>query len=119
MLLGYSMGAWIAYEVLCLAKQKGLPLPLHFIPAAMVSPDLPKAQRPWKCTATLDTAGFQVSIDLTQNFTADEAVMFFGKYIKHVTHPVPPNAEPVKGMEQQRGAVSKRYVGLVRAAPSS
>lgn len=58
-LLGYSMGAWIAYEVLCLAKKKGLPLPLHFIAAAMVSPDLPKAQRPWKCTATLDTAGFQ------------------------------------------------------------
>lgn len=58
-LMGYSMGAWIAYEVLCLAKKEGLPLPVHLIVAAMVSPNLPKALRPWKCTATLDTSGFQ------------------------------------------------------------
>lgn len=60
-LVGYSMGSWIAYELLCMAKREGLPLPVHFIIAAMVSPDLPKTMRPWKCTATLDTHGFQVS----------------------------------------------------------
>lgn len=58
-LIGYSMGSWIAYELLCLAKKEGLPLPVHFIVGAMVSPSLPKTMRPWKCTATLDTPGFQ------------------------------------------------------------
>ncbi|KAL8432394.1 hypothetical protein ACSSS7_004644 [Eimeria intestinalis] len=57
--VGYSMGCWVAYEVACLAKKEGLPLPLHFIAASMVSPNLPKKMRPWKCTSTLDTEKFQ------------------------------------------------------------
>ncbi|KAL8445981.1 hypothetical protein Emag_004946 [Eimeria magna] len=57
--VGYSMGSWLAYEVTCLAKKEGLPLPLHLIAAAMVSPNLPRKLRPWKCTSALDTEGFQ------------------------------------------------------------
>ncbi|XP_026190002.1 uncharacterized protein LOC34623938 [Cyclospora cayetanensis] len=59
-LVGYSMGCWIAYELLCLVKQQGLPLPLHFVVAGMVSPDLEASKRPWKCTEKLDTKAFQV-----------------------------------------------------------
>ncbi|OEH74443.1 hypothetical protein cyc_08129 [Cyclospora cayetanensis] len=58
-LVGYSMGCWIAYELLCLVKQQGLPLPLHFVVAGMVSPDLEASKRPWKCTEKLDTKAFQ------------------------------------------------------------
>lgn len=60
MLVGYSMGAWIAYEVLCLLQQYHLAPPVHFVAVAMVSPDLPIHLRPWKRTASLDTQGFQV-----------------------------------------------------------
>lgn len=58
-LIGYSMGSWVAYEVCCLAWKEALPMPAHFIVAAMVSPNLPKTLRPWNCTATLDTPSFQ------------------------------------------------------------
>ncbi|KAL8430152.1 hypothetical protein Efla_001816 [Eimeria flavescens] len=57
--VGYSMGAWVAYEALCVASKEGLPLPTRFIAAAMVSPNLPAGMRPWKCTSSLDTAAFQ------------------------------------------------------------
>ncbi|CDJ37663.1 Thioesterase, related [Eimeria tenella] len=60
-LVGYSMGCWLAFEVLQQAKLEALLLPLHFVAAAMVSPDLPPHRRPWTATAALDTAAFQIS----------------------------------------------------------
>lgn len=56
---GHSMGAIIAYELLCLMRQRGLPAPKHVLLSCMVAPDTPKSKRPWKPAASLDSDGLQ------------------------------------------------------------
>lgn len=57
--IGYSMGSWLAFEICQLALKENLQLPVHFIATAMISPNVPVTERPWKPTSTLDTQAFQ------------------------------------------------------------
>lgn len=56
--IAHSVGTWLAYEFLCLAKNRGLPLPLKIFISAMPSPDIPSDQRPWRQQRTLDEKEF-------------------------------------------------------------
>nr|CEL75214.1 TPA: 3-ketoacyl-CoA reductase, putative [Toxoplasma gondii VEG] len=63
-LVGYSMGSWIAYELACaIAKRKEINtefrLPVRMILACMVSPDTPPNKRPWRETRYLTDPEFQ------------------------------------------------------------
>ncbi|PFH37330.1 hypothetical protein BESB_037880 [Besnoitia besnoiti] len=63
-LVGYSMGCWIAYELACaLAKKKqadaSVRLPVRMILASMVSPDTIPKDRPWRETRNLSDQEFQ------------------------------------------------------------
>lgn len=56
---GHSLGAFIAFEFLCLMRKRGLPSAKHIFLSCMVSPDTPVEQRPWKPTKDLNTEELQ------------------------------------------------------------
>nr|CEL67734.1 TPA: GK18150, related [Neospora caninum Liverpool] len=63
-LVGYSMGSWVAYELACaIAKRRETDtkfrLPGRMILASMVSPDTPPSERPWRETRHLSDSEFQ------------------------------------------------------------
>jgi surfactin synthase thioesterase subunit len=58
--VAHSLGAWAAFELLRLAKQQGLPLPVAAWLSAMPSPDIPLEQRPWRQQRGLEELQFVV-----------------------------------------------------------
>lgn len=61
---GHSMGTFIAYEFLCLMRQRELPPPKHVLLSCMVAPDTPKDQRPWRPARELDSEGLKAECRL-------------------------------------------------------
>ena len=58
--VAHSVGTWIAYELLRLARSRGLPMPTKVFVSAMASPDIADAARPWRQQSMLSEAQFQV-----------------------------------------------------------
>ncbi|KAG1660251.1 hypothetical protein FOA52_007648 [Chlamydomonas sp. UWO 241] len=56
--LSHSMGSWVAFELLLLARSRGLPMPQAWFLGAMPAADLPVQQRPWRVSDTLNEADF-------------------------------------------------------------
>jgi surfactin synthase thioesterase subunit len=56
---GHSVGTWVAFEFLMLARQIGLPMPTAAFLNAFCGPHMPVAQRPWKRSKQLDTKGLK------------------------------------------------------------
>lgn len=46
--VGHSLGTWIAFEVASLMRERGLPLPKAAFLSAFPAPDCPEDKRPWK-----------------------------------------------------------------------
>ena len=61
--VAHSVGTWCAYELLVLARARGLPLPRHAFLSGMAAPDIPAAERPWRRQAGLTEAAFRVIFD--------------------------------------------------------
>ncbi len=59
--VAHSVGTWIAYELLRLARSRGLPMPRKAFLSAMASPDIADAARPWRRQRMLTDAQFQVT----------------------------------------------------------
>ena len=58
--VGHSVGTWNSYELLCLVRERGLPMPVRIFYSGFASPDIPEAERPWTAQALLPTdAAFQ------------------------------------------------------------
>jgi len=51
---GHSVGAWVAFEFLVLARRIGLPLPKACFLMAFPAPHLPWSRRPWRRSRTLN-----------------------------------------------------------------
>ena len=49
--VAHSVGTWIAFEMLALAREAGLPMPLRVFFSCFPAPSLPVPQRPWKVRA--------------------------------------------------------------------
>ena len=60
-MVAHSVGTWIAYELLRLARSRGLPMPRKAFLSAMASPDIADAARPWRRQRMLTDAQFQVT----------------------------------------------------------
>ncbi|GAB4813687.1 hypothetical protein N2152v2_000733 [Parachlorella kessleri] len=58
-IVGHSVGTWVAYEFLCAARQQGLPMPRHAFLSGFASPDLPEVQRPWRQQRLLGEQDFK------------------------------------------------------------
>ncbi|KAK9842072.1 hypothetical protein WJX81_007166 [Elliptochloris bilobata] len=56
--IGHSVGTWVAYELLAAAAAAGLPAPRAAWLSAMPAPDLPPAERPWRAQRGLSEAEF-------------------------------------------------------------
>jgi len=54
---GHSVGTWVAFETLMLARQIGLPMPKAAFLNAFPAPHLPVSRRPWRRSKTLDSKG--------------------------------------------------------------
>lgn len=50
----HSVGAWVAFELLLLARRAGLPMPRAGLFMAFPAPHLPEPERPWRRSAGLD-----------------------------------------------------------------
>jgi medium-chain acyl-[acyl-carrier-protein] hydrolase len=59
--VAHSLGTWMAFELLQLVRQAGLPLPSAAWLSAMPSPDIPLGQRPWRQQRSLGEQQFKVS----------------------------------------------------------
>lgn len=59
-IVGHSMGTWVAYEFIAAARDHGLPMPRHVSISALCAPDLPFEQRPWRQQRSLDEENFKV-----------------------------------------------------------
>ena len=58
--VGHSVGTWNSYELLCLLRERGLPMPVRIFYSGFASPDIPETERPWTPQASLPTdAAFQ------------------------------------------------------------
>ena len=60
--MAHSVGTWVAYELLRLARNCGLPMPRTAFLSAMASPDIADAARPWRQQRKLSEADFQVHL---------------------------------------------------------
>uniref|UniRef100_A0A1D2ACU8 Thioesterase domain-containing protein n=1 Tax=Auxenochlorella protothecoides TaxID=3075 RepID=A0A1D2ACU8_AUXPR len=58
-IVGHSLGTWLAFELLSAARDAGLPLPLHASLSALCAPDIPFDQRPWRQQRTLGEEDFK------------------------------------------------------------
>lgn len=56
MIWGHSVGTWVAFELLSLARQIGLPMPKAAILNAFPAPHMPVAKRPWRRSKALSSA---------------------------------------------------------------
>jgi len=59
MVWGHSVGTWVAFEFLILARKIGLPMPVAAILTGFPGPQLPESERRWRKSATLDDAGMK------------------------------------------------------------
>ncbi|KAK9813306.1 hypothetical protein WJX72_012248 [[Myrmecia] bisecta] len=57
--VAHSVGTWNAFELLCLLRQHGLPMPVKVFLSAMASPNIPEDQRPWRQQRTLNEEEFK------------------------------------------------------------
>ena len=58
-ILGHSLGAWLAFELAAAAASAGLPPPARLIVSAMPAPSIGPASRPWHAQAGLDAEGLR------------------------------------------------------------
>ena len=58
-ILGHSLGAWLAFELAAAAAAAGLPPPTRLIVSAMPAPCMDPAARPWRAQAGLDAEGLK------------------------------------------------------------
>lgn len=56
---GHSVGTWVAFETLMLARQVGLPMPKAAFLNGFPAPHMPVERRPWRRSKTLDSAGIK------------------------------------------------------------
>lgn len=56
MVWSHSVGTWVAFEFLMLARKVGLPMPKAAFFMAFPAPHWPEAKRPWRRNATLNDA---------------------------------------------------------------
>lgn len=75
---GHSVGTWVAFEFLMLARQIGLSMPKAAILNGFVGPHLPVAQRPWRRSKTLNSKGIREELMLwdATHFTGAGKVVF-------------------------------------------
>ena len=59
-IVAHSVGTWIAYEFMCLARTEGLQQPKLFLLSSMPSPDIPLTERPWRRQSDLSEQEFIV-----------------------------------------------------------
>jgi surfactin synthase thioesterase subunit len=57
--VGHSVGSWIAYEFLQLLRARGVRMPEHVFLSAFPYPDIPHDVRPWRINVLLDEEGFK------------------------------------------------------------
>ena len=72
--IGHSVGTWIAYEMIALAREQGLPMPLKVFFSCFPAPDLPASERPWKQQRGLADEAFKAecrSWDVSEALFAD------------------------------------------------
>mmetsp|Transcript_136023 Transcript_136023/g.302938 ORF Transcript_136023/g.302938 Transcript_136023/m.302938 type:complete len:468 (+) Transcript_136023:91-1494(+) len=53
---GHGVGAWVAFELMILARKVGLPLPKAAFLMAFPAPQLPETEHPWRKSKQLDDA---------------------------------------------------------------
>ena len=53
--VAHSVGTWNSYELLCLLRERGIPMPVRIFYSGFASPDIPEAERPWTAQAQLPT----------------------------------------------------------------
>ena len=70
--LAHSVGTWIAYEMLSLAREQGLPLPRRAFFSSFPAPDLPEPARPWTPQRALDDPRFK---DECRGWDVSEALL--------------------------------------------
>ena len=63
-IIAHSVGTWVAFEFMHAARAAGLPMPCRAFLSAMAAPDLPEAERPWRCQRDLLERDFQVRREL-------------------------------------------------------
>ena len=56
-IVGHSVGTWNSFELLCLMRGEGLPMPRHIFYSCFASPDITESARPWTANAQLPTDG--------------------------------------------------------------
>jgi len=56
---GHSVGTWVCFEFLMLARKIGLPMPKAAFLNAFPAPHMPTSMRPWHKSATLDDKGLK------------------------------------------------------------
>jgi surfactin synthase thioesterase subunit len=60
-IVGHSVGCWVAYELVRLLRQNSLPPPVHAFLSSFPPPDIPLSERPWTANGggTLSDKDFQ------------------------------------------------------------
>ncbi|GMH38250.1 hypothetical protein BSKO_06134 [Bryopsis sp. KO-2023] len=58
-IVAHSMGTWVAYEFLVLARARGLQMPQKLFISGMPSPDIPSTDRPWRQQNSLNDEEFK------------------------------------------------------------
>lgn len=58
-IVSHSVGGWVAFEMLRLAREKGIGMPVSWFLSAMPFPDIPEAKRPWRRQAGLEESDFK------------------------------------------------------------
>ena len=60
-IVAHSVGCWVAYEFLVLARSKGLRMPEKVFLSAMAAPSIATAERPWRQQHHLTESEFKAS----------------------------------------------------------
>lgn len=59
---GHSVGTWVSFELLMLARKIGLPMPKVAFFNAFTAPHIPQRRRPWQKSASLSDEEFQEEV---------------------------------------------------------
>merc|ERR1740117_1461753 len=60
--VSHSVGTWVAFEFLMLARKVGLPMPKVAFFSAFPAPHMPKELRPWRVNRGLDEAAMKEEV---------------------------------------------------------
>mmetsp|Transcript_2970 Transcript_2970/g.6529 ORF Transcript_2970/g.6529 Transcript_2970/m.6529 type:complete len:404 (-) Transcript_2970:156-1367(-) len=60
---GHSVGTWVAFEFMILARKIGLPMPKAAFLNAFPAPHLPVSERPWPQSVQLDSNGIKKELE--------------------------------------------------------